>query len=329
MRQNSGSLGTLSRARDLKLNARSPACLVDRRGARPRRTRARGSPRLTGALANRAQRRHPPPPASPSPLAGAPPPRSGARHPQLIGAGRRGGQEHDLRAPPRAVLVALGHVRHDAGDLQVIEPALQAAAMRAHEPRSLSATARHSTPAHHRRHPRDQLLQRTREPPRARRVTEPKQVPLDRVRARLQPIVTRRRTPPRTPRATKQCAHDQPARLGRDRRARRSIPTTSRSTRRRCALQRHRQRPKAPSPHTTWRRRADARGATGPADRSRARRSTGARRCGPSARGWRSVRDAATVGLRIDEGAPRGAICRGGRAGRPGWHPVFRVPEAS
>ena len=115
-------------------------------------------------------------------------------------AGLRRGEEHDLRAPPAPELIALRLMRDHARGLQVVEPALHALAMRAHEPRPLRALARDLAPAHHRRQPHDQLLDRRRVPRRARRMPEPEQVPLDRVGARLQPVVARRDTPAR-PRA--------------------------------------------------------------------------------------------------------------------------------
>jgi hypothetical protein len=78
----------------------------------------------------------------------------------------------------------------------------------------------------------------------------------------------------------------------------RPIPTSTRrpAAGKRCAFQRHRQRPKTPGARSTQRSRADARGAAGPASSSRERASTGTRRPHPSRRGWRSVRRTATVG---------------------------------
>ena len=209
-----------ARARARRSTPRAPARLVRRHRARPRQPRPRARLRLRRPRPDRAQRRRPARATPPPTLARRASPRARARAtPQLL-RGRHGrGQQHDLRAPPRAVLVALGLVRDQARGLQIIQPALHAAAMRAHEPRPLGAAARDAAPAHHRRQPRHQLLDRAREPPRPRRVPEPEQVALDRVRARLQPIVTRRRTAPRPPRPAQQRGHDQPARLGRDRRA--------------------------------------------------------------------------------------------------------------
>ena len=135
--------------------------------------------------------------------------------------------------------------------------------------------ARDLAPAHHRRQPRHQLPDRRREPRRALRVPEPEQVALDRVRARLQPIVTRRRAPARSPRATQQRVDHQPPGLGRQRLDRRPIPTTRRpsSSTSGCAIQRHRQRPKAPRQRSATRRRADARGTAGTGLTSRTARS--------------------------------------------------------
>ena len=166
------------------------------------------------------------------------------------------------------------------------------------------------------------------------RVTEPEQVALDRVRARLQPIITRRRAPPRAARATQQRAHHHAPGLRRQRRARRPIPTTTRrlASGKRCAFQRHRQRPATPGARTTRQRsRADARGAAGPAPSSRERASTSARRPHPRNRGWRSVRRTATVGEeRICEPLrSRSGSWSEDRSGRPGCHPgLSRSAEA-
>ena len=136
----------------------------------------------------------------------------------------------------------------------------------------LGTIARDRTPAHHRRQPRHQLPDRGREPRRALRVTEPEQVALDRVRARLQPIIPRRLAPPLATGPAEQRAHHDPARLGRQRLDRRPIPATRRPSRGACgsAIQRHRQRPKAPRQQASLRRRADARGTAGEVPTSRA-----------------------------------------------------------
>jgi hypothetical protein len=278
----------------LGLHPRPPPRLTYRHRPLARQPRPARLLRLTSPRADRAQRRRPARPALTPALACPPPARPRPGHAQLVGLGDRRGQQHDLRAPPRPRLVALGLVRDHASRLQVVEPALHAAAMRTHEPRPLRATAGNRAPAHHPRQPRHQLLQRTREPARPRRMPQPEQVALDRVHPRLQPIITRRPTATPPPRPAQQRAHDQPARLRRDRRARRPISTTTRPTRR-GALQRHRQRPKTPTARHTRRPRADARGAAERADRSRKRGSAGARSPRPSGRGWRSVRQTATV----------------------------------
>ena len=77
-----------------------------------------------------------------------------------------------------------------------------------------------------------------------RRVPEPEQVPLDRIRPGLQPIVTRRDTAAFTPRASDERTDHDAAGLKRQRRPRRPIPVTARvATRSGEVLQRHRQRP--------------------------------------------------------------------------------------
>ena len=160
-------------------------------------------------------------------------------------------------------------------------------------------TARHRAPADHRRQPRHQLRDRRRVARRTLRVTEPEQVALDRVRARLQPIITRRLAPARTTSAAEQRAHDEPPRLRRQRLDRRPIPTTRRpSSTRNCrsVVQRHRQRPKTPrQQQAALRPRADARGTAETVPDRRDTRALNARRIDPSTRGWRSVRNAATV----------------------------------
>ncbi len=190
-----------------------------------------------------------------------------------------------------------------------------------------SAIARDRAPAHHRCQPRDQLSDRGREARRALRVTEPEQVALDRVRARLQPVVTGRRASALAARAAEQRAHHHAARLGRQRLARRAIPATRRPSStsvRRCD-------PAAPPTPEG----AAAAGSTAPASgRSRhswrgpeppaAAGAPGARRRRPSSRGWRSVRRAATVrdgcicGRSPESG---GAEWPEGRRRRPGWLP--------
>ena len=153
--------------------------------------------------------------------------------------------------------------------------------------------ARHLAPAHHRRQPDDELLDRRREARRARRVPEPVRVALHGVHPRLEAIVARRRAAAGAPRATEQRAHDQATRLGRQRLASRPIPATAT---RRSAVQRHRQRPKTPSKRAPRSSRADARGAAGAIPSSRVRNSRRAGRNWPLSRGCRSVRVAATVG---------------------------------
>ena len=95
---------------------------------------------------------------------------------------------------------------------------------------------------------------------------QPEQVALDRVRPRLEPIITRRRTAARPPRATQQRAHDQAARLRRDRRA-----SPGRYQRRRAR-----------------RRRSDARSSGTASARSTRRARHAAHASGHSRRNWTS-----------------------------------------
>ena len=211
-------------------------------------------------------------------------------------------EQHDLRAPPQSAAVALGLMRDHARGLQVIEPALHAAC----GARARTAPAPHRSrgtraPAHHRRQPDYELLDRGREPRRPRGVTEPEQVALDRVDPRLEPIITRRRRIP-APAAPDPATRTPPADRAPPAAARAPADTNDAGARRRgsgSAFQRHRQRPKTPGARSTQRSRADARGAAGPASSSREHGRTGTRRPHPSRRGWRSVRRTATVGENV------------------------------
>jgi hypothetical protein len=142
-----------------------------------------------------------------------------------------------------------------------VQAALQAAPVRPDERGSPDAIARNRTPADHRCQPHDQLADRRRIPRRTGCVPEPEQVPLDRVRARLQPIVPGRRAPALASRSPKQRDDDQRSRLSRQRLTRRAKPTTTRSPSRGCGstLQGHGQRPQASrqheAPHTNRRSR--------------------------------------------------------------------------
>jgi hypothetical protein len=91
-----------------------------------------------------------------------------------------------------------------------------------------------------------ELLDGRRVPRGARRVPEPEQVPLDRVRPRLEPVVARRDAAASAAGTPEQRADDQAPRLTRERLARRSVPAATRNgaARRRGVLQRHRQRPR-------------------------------------------------------------------------------------
>jgi len=298
MRQKSTTRALLPGVGDLRLHSRPAAHLVHDPTPAAGNAGTKSAARDRAAAANRRQARRYPPRAAPAALAASPALRARSCDAQLLSGRIARLEQHDLGAPPLPAAVALRHMRDDPRGQQVIKPALHAPAMRTHKARPLTATARHRAPAHHRRQPDHQLLHRRREPPRPRRVTEPKQVALDRVDPRFDPIVTRCGTTPRTTGAAQQRAHHQPTRLSRQRRARRPIPTTTRRpvTTMRCAFQRHRQRPKSPGARRTQRSRADARGAAGPTPSSRQWASTGTRGPRPSRRGWRSVRRTATVG---------------------------------
>ncbi len=172
-----------------------------RRGSwTPRRGRARRAlrdpARRAAASADRAEARRE---ARPTPWRA----RSRRRQPRArsaatrnSSAGLRRREQHDLGPPPLPTLIALGLVRDDARRLEIVKPALHALPVRTHEPRPFAAPARNPAPAHHRRQPHDELLDRRRVPPRTGGVPEPEQVALDRVHARLEPIVTRRRAAP-------------------------------------------------------------------------------------------------------------------------------------
>ena len=185
---------------------------------------------------------------------------------------------------PQPVAVLLGLVGDQARGLQVIQPPLHAPAMRPHKPRTLGTIARDVTPAHHRRQPRHQLPDRRRKPRRALRMPEPEHVALDRIHARFVPIVAGCRASARSPRTTQQRADHQTPGLRRQRLDRRPIPTTRRpsGSTSGCAIQRHRQRPKAPRQRSATGRRTDARGTAETGMTSPTAGVLTARRIGPS-----------------------------------------------
>jgi hypothetical protein len=271
------------RTRDLRLDAGPPARRPPCPGSRGPRARRRDG----ASVADRAQSRSDPSAATPRSLTRRPAARPCGREPRLDVCRHRRSEQHQLRPPPQPCAVLLRLVRDDTRGLQVIEPALHTAPMSPNEPRARSYTARHRSPAHDRREPDDELLDRRRKARRARRVPEPEGVALHRVHARLQAIVPRRRATARPTRPTQQRRDDQAPGLRRQRLARRPIPTTRRTTamRRECAFQRHRQRPRAPSKRSRRRARADARGAAGRASGSRRRCSKSAGRTWPPSRG--------------------------------------------
>ncbi len=321
-------ISTSPRRGDLRLDTTASTRLGDRAPPRPRQPPPSARTRDPAGAADRAQRPRPPRPAATRPLTPPPATRPALSDAQLLRARRGRRLQHDLRPPPQAPAVALGLMRDHAADLQVVEPTLHRPPMRRHKPATLQRVHGRGAPAHHRRQPDDQLLDRAREPPRARCVPEPEQIPLQRIHPRLQTIVTRRRAPPRTPCPSQQRVDDQAARLGRQRLDRGPVPRPAPTSaiRRGYAIQRHRQRPTAPRQQTAPRPRADARGAAGETPSDRARHASGARRTGPSARGCRSVRRTARVRVTCICGrSSRSAEWPEGRSGRPGGHPVFLV----
>jgi hypothetical protein len=141
-------------------------------------------------------------------------------------------------------------------------------------------------------------------------VTEPERVPRHRVHASLQAIVARGRAAAGSPRPGQQDANGDPPRLGRHRLA--SWPIPAASTTRRCAVQRHRQRPRAPRQQAALRAQAGARGAAGgdsggPCDARDRATQEGV---------WRSVRRAARVRSTFICGRSARSA---GVAGRPHW----------
>jgi hypothetical protein len=313
----------ISRDRQLRFDRGPTASLVRVNSACDRGACSPAGTRHAAASADATEARRAPNPTASSTLPPAPAARTPPRRGPLALRRLRRRQQDDLRPPPPPGAVPLGLVHHQARALQVIQPALHAAAVGPHEPRTLSRAARHRTPPDHRRQPRDELPNRRRVPRRAGRMTEPEQVPLDRVRPRLQTIVTRRSAAAREASTREQGGDDQTPGLVRQRLARRPIPTARRSSTR-SAVQRHRQRPKAPRQQAALRTRADARGT---AETNRSGRVR-AGRIWPRLRGWRSVRSAATVRCTcICERRPHRVALSGRRAavGRPGCSPVFRV----
>ena len=110
-------------------------------------------------------------PTATSSLARSPASCATLRGRELAGGRRRSGEQHDLRPPPTPALVALRLVGDQPGGLEVVEPPLHAAPVRADEPRTLRSPTRHGSPPHHRRQPDDELRDRRRVPRRPRRMT--------------------------------------------------------------------------------------------------------------------------------------------------------------
>ena len=203
MRQISRPTRTPRRPRSAP-HGRAPRALV--RGRTPAAVQARPARRRAGTPARRriaASERRARRAAAARALARAASPRARrARHRQLDRVdGSGAAQQHDLRAPPRArrrrARARARPGRRPAGHRA---SAARCAGARARTAPAPTAIARDRAPADHRRQPHDQLRDRRREPRRPRRVPEPEQVALDRVRARLQPIITRRRAPARAAR---------------------------------------------------------------------------------------------------------------------------------
>ena len=196
--------------------------------------------------------------------------------------------------------------------------------MRAHEPRALGAVSWDGTPRHHRRQPHDELLDRRRIASRARSVTEPELIPLDRVEPRLQPIIAHRRAAARAASTRNQRVHHDATGLVRQRPARGPVPAAARN----CAtkgevLQRHRQR-RARTPGNTGEQTLAAQLAELAARGARRHQA-----CGdppPQA----GIADPS--GERLEFGnafmwAPHGAgVAEKAANERPGCYPVFLVP---
>ena len=90
--------------------------------------------RGTGAAIDRGQRAPRWPQATcPPPFPTTPAIRPLSSPRELVRIRRRRDKQHDLGAPPLPALVALGLVRHHAGRLQIIQPALHALSMRPHK----------------------------------------------------------------------------------------------------------------------------------------------------------------------------------------------------
>src|SRR4051794_3569827 len=210
-------------------------------------------------------------------------------------------------------------MRNHAGRLQIVQPSLNALAVRTNEPGPLAGVAA-PDPTPSPAPSRHQLLDRAGEPARPPRVPQTKQVALHRIHPRLDPVVSRRRAPAGAPRAP--ATRTPPAAPARwKRRPPRPIPMTGRPARGllACGFQRHRQRPKTPAITRARWARADARGTAGGASDSRELGSAGAR-SHSSMRGW----DPFAVRLQLAQAylcAPRGAIWRQSRRRKTGLPP--------
>ena len=192
-----------------------------------------------------------------------------------------------------------------------------------------AAIARDRTPADHRRQPHDQLRDRRRVARRPRRVPEPEQVALDRVRARLQPIVARRRAPARSPRPGQQTRRP-PAARARPAAARSPADTNdATSPEHEAADARSSGTANARRRHGSTKHCARERTLAAQLDRRRAGRceDASARRPDPSKGVGDPSGSAATVRATFICGrSPRGgAEWPEGRRRRPGGYPVFVV----
>src|SRR3954470_19998124 len=167
--------------RDPGLHRGAAALLMQLAGAPARQARSRGALGALGAPTDRlevAPRRA----TSTLPAAAAvlPRPHALARPVQLVGGWRGRGVQGDERAPQLAAVVALALIAEQPGDLEVVQPALDALAVRTDPALSLDARRRRRPPVHDRCQRGDELRDRAREAPRALRARPAPQQALDR-----------------------------------------------------------------------------------------------------------------------------------------------------
>jgi hypothetical protein len=152
----------ISRQADRRLNLSAPPSVVMALRPLAGESHSCRGLRYPRSPADCCQRRDASAPTAASALACAPGLGAVSGDAQLL-LGRLGRcQEHELRAPTAACAIGLGFVPHQPRELQVIQPALHALAVRAYERAPLDLFGRNGAPAHHRRQPHDELLDRGR-----------------------------------------------------------------------------------------------------------------------------------------------------------------------